>query len=129
MQPLLEHTDDSLPQHLCSGCLHKLEAAYAFVLQARHAQEQLLLQLRKSLQPQCLDEMPIDINLQHIKTEMIVDMQPASKAKSEEDEAEAEEREQDMAVVAIPALKWQPNSDSESNQTAAHEYVICLVYN
>ncbi|XP_017874809.1 PREDICTED: zinc finger protein 197-like isoform X2 [Drosophila arizonae] len=122
--PLLEHTDDSLPQHLCSGCLHKLEAAYAFVLQARHAQEQLLLQLRKGLQPQCLDEMPIDINLQHIKTEMIVDMQPTSNAKSEEDEAEADEREQDMAAVAIPALKWQPSSDNESNQTAADEQDI-----
>ncbi|TDG48837.1 hypothetical protein AWZ03_004740 [Drosophila navojoa] len=122
--PLLEHTDDSLPQNLCSGCLHKLEAAYAFVLQARHAQEQLLLQLRKGLQTQCLDEMPIDINLQNIKTEMIVDMQPASKAKSEEDETESEEREQDMAAVAIPALKWQPDSDSESNRNAADEQDI-----
>lgn len=104
-----------------------MEAAYAFVLQARQAQEQLLLQLRKGLQTQCLDEMPIDINVQHIKTEMIVDMQLTSKAKSEEDETEAEERQQDMTAVAIPALKWQPDSDSESNQTAADEYGIFLV--
>ncbi|XP_023178872.2 zinc finger protein Xfin isoform X2 [Drosophila hydei] len=110
-----EHTDDSLPQHLCIGCLHKLEAAYAFVLQARQAQEQLLLRLHKGLQTQCLDEMPIDINLQQIKIETIVDMQLPSKTKSDD------EREQDMAAVSIPVLKWQPESDNESDQTAVDQ--------
>lgn len=76
-----------------------------------------MLQLHKGLQTQCLDEMPIDINLQQIKIETIVDMQLPSKTKSDD------EREQDMAAVSIPVLKCQPESDNESDQTAV-EYVI-----
>lgn len=119
-----DHTDDCLPQYLCGECLHKLEAAYAFVLQARQAQEQLLLQLCKGSQRQCLEEMPIDIRMQDIKNETDVDIESEPNKKTQiesllEDVGEIEEPE--ISAVSGPALKWQPESDSDNTKAAVDE--------
>ncbi|KRF82873.1 zinc finger protein 91 [Drosophila virilis] len=122
--PLQDQTDDCLPQYLCGECLHKLEAAYAFVLQARQAQEQLLLQLRKGSLRQCLEEVPIDIRMQDIKNETDVDIEsePNKKTQNEsllEDAGEIEEPE--IAAVSGPALKWQTESDSDNTKAGVDE--------
>ncbi|EDV93514.1 GH18231 [Drosophila grimshawi] len=114
--PLLEHTDDKLPQHLCGQCLSQLEAAYAFVVQVRQTQEQLLLQLRNGLQTQCLDETPIDISTEHIKIEADIDLD-ADMADLVDAKLEEEQEKQ-------VALKCQPATDSDSSQDNVKDHHI-----
>lgn len=105
----MELAADDLPQYLCGDCLLKLQNAYGFVLQARQVQEQLLLELRKELlAPQCLDETPIDMALQSIKTEVDIPF--------EEEDTEITVPMDTESFVCVAALKLQPESDSESNQ-------------
>ncbi|KAL7728380.1 hypothetical protein ACLKA6_007470 [Drosophila palustris] len=104
--PLIEHTDDNLPQYLCGGCLRKLEEAYAFVLQARQVQEQLLHKIRKGLQ--CLDETPIDIALEHIKTETGIALEQTKDGHNDK-----------VAAVPVAVLKMQPESETDSSPAEA----------
>ncbi|KAH8358981.1 hypothetical protein KR093_003626 [Drosophila rubida] len=106
--PLMEHSDDNLPQYLCDDCLRKLEDAYAFVLQARKVHEQLLHKLRKGLQ--CLDEPPIDISTNDIKTEADLGLEHIGNAETVLEVGPE-------AIVA--ALKIQPESESDSNAGAS----------
>ncbi|XP_034485136.1 zinc finger protein 91 [Drosophila innubila] len=101
--PLMEQSEDSLPQYLCTDCICKLEDAYAFVLQARQVQEQLLHKVRKGLQ--CLDETPIDIAPQHIKTEADIAL---VQTKDVDDDK--------VATGTVAALKMQPESETDSSQ-------------
>ncbi|XP_060648411.1 zinc finger protein 91 isoform X1 [Drosophila nasuta] len=103
--PLMEQLDDNLPQYLCDDCLRKLEDAYAFVLQARQVHEQLLHKLHKNLQ--CLDEAPIDIATNEIKSETDLALEQIDNAAAALDVAGGE------AIAAT--LKIQPESDSDSN--------------
>ncbi|KAH8310305.1 hypothetical protein KR044_000658 [Drosophila immigrans] len=105
--PLMEHLDNNLPQYLCDDCLRKLEDAYAFVLQVRQVHEQLLHKLRKGLQ--CLDEPPIDITTDDIKTE-------ADLALDHIDNAAALNVVAGEAIVA--SFKIQPESETDSNDGA-----------
>jgi len=102
----MEHCDDNLPQYLCGDCLRKLEDAYAFVLQARQVQEQLLHKIRKGLQ--CLEETPIDIATQQIKTE-------------EDIALESTQDLDEVATVSVEALKMQPESETDSSQSNVAE--------
>lgn len=113
----MELASDDLPQNLCEDCLHQLQNAYGFVLQARQVQEQLLLKLRKELlSPKCLDETPIEMAVQPIKTESDIEFG------AETENADQMDPEDDCAVsslVCVAALKLQPESDSESNRDDA----------
>ncbi|KAH8395554.1 hypothetical protein KR222_011147 [Zaprionus bogoriensis] len=98
-----------LPQFLCADCLHKLQDAYGFVLQARQVQAQLLLKLRKELlTSQCLDEIPIDITMRPIKTEVVNDFDGEAKSAVGLDAV--------GASVSVASLYLKPESESEGNQ-------------
>ncbi|KAH8390816.1 hypothetical protein KR200_002206 [Drosophila serrata] len=105
IDPLVESSGDSLPQHLCTECLARLESAYAFVEQARKVNGELLVRLRE-----CLDEMPIDIpqEQQHIKTE--VDIEEAASKYVEDVES---------ARISPVEFKWQPDSESDGDFAGA----------
>lgn len=96
LQPLQESLDSSLPQHLCTHCLKRLENAYSFVQQARKVNGELLVRLRE-----CLDESPIDIpQEQKIKTEVAADPDAGI---------------EDAEALDIPAVecKWDAESDTD----------------
>lgn len=98
----MENSDDNLPQHLCGDCMGKLEVSYAFVLQARQVQEQLLHKIRNELQ--CLDEAPIDIIPQSIKTETEINLEQTKDGVDDK-----------VVTGSVAALKLQPESETDSN--------------
>lgn len=111
----MELAADDLPQYLCEDCLDKLQNAYGFVLQAREVREQLLLKLRKELlRLQCLDETPIDMALQPIKTESDIEFGGETE--------NADQMEDNGAVsprICVTALKFKPEIGSENNHGVA----------
>ncbi|XP_017104260.2 zinc finger protein 721 [Drosophila bipectinata] len=99
IDPLQESLDSSLPQHLCSDCLKRLENAYSFVQQARKVNGELLVRLRE-----CLDETPIDLpQEQKIKTEIAAD-------------PEAGNEDEEALQTPTVECKWDAESDSDNRE-------------
>ncbi|XP_034659826.1 zinc finger protein Xfin [Drosophila subobscura] len=109
IDPLLEHADDNLPQHLCADCLDRLENAYAFVEQARKVNGELLVRLRE-----CLEESPIDIPQRQIKTEIDIDEEQRDFTDSG-DPQRSSDVDLESAGVCSVEFKWTPESDALSN--------------
>ncbi|XP_017143730.1 zinc finger protein 91 [Drosophila miranda] len=108
IDPLLENADDNLPQHLCADCLDRLENAYAFVEQARKVNGELLVRLRE-----CLEETPIDIPQQQIKTEIDIDEEQRDFSDSGEAQRSSDVDVESAGVLSSVELKWTPESASE----------------
>ncbi|EDW34153.1 GL21719 [Drosophila persimilis] len=112
IDPLLENADDNLPQHLCADCLDRLESAYAFVEQARKVNGELLVRLRE-----CLEETPIDIPQQQIKTEIDIDEEQRDFSDSGEAQRSSDVDVESAGVCSVE-LKWTPESASEDENAA-----------